>query len=85
MKLSIGAICPGGGSRKNHTGNWRTFRPQVDEKQCSGCGICDDFCPDFSVVLVNGCAVIDLRYCKGCGLCAYECPHEAITMIREGG
>ncbi len=85
MKLNIGCICGPGGSRKNMTGSWRAFRPVVDEEKCVGCGICETYCPDASIKIVDNIAEINLNYCKGCGICKNECPRDAIKMIEEGG
>jgi pyruvate ferredoxin oxidoreductase delta subunit len=78
---------PGGWSsdpgEASMTGTWRTFRPVVDPEKCIGCGICEMYCPEASVKILDQKAQIDYDYCKGCGVCANECPQEAITMIRE--
>jgi pyruvate ferredoxin oxidoreductase delta subunit len=65
------------------TGTWRTLRPIVDEEKCVGCGLCEMYCPEASVKIVNRKAVIDYDYCKGCGVCANECPQDAIQMSSE--
>ena len=83
-KLTAGAvIIEPGSSAKYETGSWRNFCPVVDEKKCTGCGMCWLFCPD-SAVKKGKPATIDLRYCKGCGICANECPFKAIIMVSEG-
>lgn len=68
----------------NLTGYWRVIRPVVDKAKCKRCTICWKFCPDGSIVLVDGVPEIDLNYCKGCGICAHECPSKCITMVQEG-
>ncbi|MEW6622665.1 MAG: 4Fe-4S dicluster domain-containing protein [Bacillota bacterium] len=80
--LTEGAVCEGGKSRLNKTGNWRTMRPEVADT-CNGCGLCELFCPDSSIYLQEKRAVIDYDYCKGCGICARECPKGAIEMKEE--
>lgn len=65
------------------TGDWRTFKPIVDEEKCTGCGLCHLFCPDGAASIVDGKAKIDYDYCKGCGICASECPSKAIEMVKE--
>jgi pyruvate ferredoxin oxidoreductase delta subunit len=83
MRLRVGGVCAAGGSKVEHTGNWRTFRPVVDNNECSKCGICETFCPD-SCVEINdlGCN-INYTYCKGCGICEHQCPFKAIKMEVE--
>ena len=73
--------------RENKTGDWRTFRPEIDREKCIKCGMCEDFCPE-------GCisgprdeakkpAKVDYDYCKGCGICAANCPVKCIQMKEE--
>ncbi len=76
-----------GSSRKNKTGTWRTFRPEVSDK-CTGCGMCAWFCPEHCIeVKQKGGkkkATIDYDYCKGCLICVAECPVKAMTAKKEG-
>ena len=80
--LNVGSVTEGGKSRNIRTGDWRAFRPEVGEN-CIGCGICEIFCPDMSIQIIEKKCVIDYTYCKGCGICALECPKQAITMKEE--
>ncbi len=70
-------------TKDNKTGSWRTLYPLVDKKKCIGCKICQKFCPDSCIQIINGKSVIDLDYCKGCGICEVECPVKAIRMEEE--
>lgn len=66
------------------TGDWRTFRPIIDESKCRRCLLCWVYCPEGCVERLEGDKIrIDLDYCKGCGICAHECPAKAIKMERE--
>jgi len=66
------------------TGDWRTFRPMINEEKCTNCGICWMYCPEGVIQKNgNGSFEIDYRYCKGCGICARECPTKNIEMKRE--
>ena len=66
------------------TGDWRTFRPIIDQEGCNKCGICWMYCPEGTISKKeDGSFEIDLIYCKGCGICAKECPTNNIKMIRE--
>ncbi len=80
--LTVGAVCAAGGSRLNKTGSWRAYRPEISDA-CNGCGICELFCPDSSILLHEKKSVINYDYCKGCGICAKECPKGAIVMQEE--
>ena len=50
---------------------------------CTVCGNCWLFCPDSSVIPVDGEFQFDYDYCKGCGICAEECPRAAIFIKEE--
>ena len=66
------------------TGDWRTFRPVIDQENCNKCGICWMYCPEGTISRKeDGSFGIDLVYCKGCGICAKECPTKNIEMKRE--
>jgi len=69
-----------GSSMQYKTGTWRTFKPILDKKKCTKCGICFVFCPD---VAISPDFEIDYDHCKGCGICAHECPVKAIEMEEE--
>ncbi|KJS19556.1 MAG: pyruvate synthase [Clostridiaceae bacterium BRH_c20a] len=80
--LTIGAVCEAGKSRLNKTGSWRDYYPEITAK-CTGCGICELFCPDSSITIIDKKCIINYDYCKGCGICANECPKTAILMKEE--
>lgn len=88
-RLTLGAVVEPGTSRLYLTGQWRLSRPVVDEARCNGCGVCDFYCPDAALAVVDReggsgrVARIDYDYCKGCGICAVECPRKAVEMVPE--
>jgi len=53
----------------------------IDERKCSGCGLCVSACHEGAIGLVNGVAKL-LRddYCDGLGNCLPACPTGAITL-----
>jgi MinD superfamily P-loop ATPase len=54
----------------------------IREKDCSGCGICRDYCR-FDAVERNdesGAYTIDPVACEGCGVCVRFCPEHAIDF-----
>jgi pyruvate ferredoxin oxidoreductase gamma subunit len=67
------------------TGSWRYSRPVFDLDKCTGCGLCEMYCPDSCILVEGDKYQADLTYCKGCGICAYECPKEASRMVAEEG
>jgi pyruvate ferredoxin oxidoreductase delta subunit len=83
MTVNMGAIIKEPGSSvKNLTGSWRAFKPIVTNK-CMGCGICEWYCPDLAIKIVDKKARIDYDHCKGCLICMNECPHKAIKKEIE--
>jgi len=72
-----------GTSIANKTGQWRNFKPVVEESKCVKCGICIQFCPEGIMGVKGEVPDIDYDYCKGCALCAEECPQKAIRMELE--
>lgn len=73
-----------GNARTYHTGDWRSFSPQLHKERCIKCGLCWIFCPDMAYVQSpEGFYLVELDYCKGCGICARECPTGAISMVEE--
>lgn len=69
-----------------HTTN---FIPNVDQKDCNGCGKCTDVCPVEAMVLSSAndpkqikrkkATLLD-AYCLGCGVCVRVCPKSCIGM-----
>jgi Fe-S-cluster-containing hydrogenase component 2 len=55
----------------------------VDEKRCSGCGLCVDLCPVEAITLQDDVATIDQSLCTECETCAAACPERAILTITE--
>ena len=83
-ELSPGCVVQPGSSRDNHTGDWRSCLPVIQEERCIQCGLCWAFCPDAAQIQKpDGYFSVDLDYCKGCGICAMECPTGAIHMEKE--
>jgi len=53
----------------------------VEEKKCTGCGICVEACP-VDAITIDQVAKIDAATCTNCGSCMTECPNGAISMER---
>lgn len=74
-----------GSSRKCKTGDWRTFRPVIDQGKCIKCYQCWQVCPDAAIRVdeKTGVVSIDYDYCKGCLICVKQCPVKAIAKEVE--
>jgi len=85
MKFNTGAVVTEPGSSVNYkTGDWRVFRPAIDQNKCTKCSICWQVCPDNAIrVDKNEKYTINHDYCKGCLICVKECPVNAIDKEVE--
>jgi ferredoxin len=58
---------------------------RIDEKKCTGCGVCMPNCPEGALKIIDGKArLISDLFCDGLGACIGHCPEGAIaTEERE--
>ncbi len=60
---------------------------ELDAENCSGCGLCAQFCPTDALCYIGDGASFSLEFtparCVGCGLCATACPEDAIRFGPE--
>jgi pyruvate ferredoxin oxidoreductase delta subunit len=78
-----GILLEPGSAMKYKTGDWRAFKPIIDQGKCINCLLCWIFCPDAAILRKEKSVDVDYDYCKGCGICANECPVKAIMMVEE--
>lgn len=78
-----GILFEPGSAMKYKTGDWRAFKPNVDQGKCINCLLCWIFCPDVSIYRTEKTVEVDYYHCKGCGVCSNECPTKAIDMVKE--
>ncbi len=52
----------------------------VDMQVCGGCGKCAEACPNDSIEIVDGKAIVNEDECLDCGVCEGACPNGAITI-----
>jgi MinD superfamily P-loop ATPase len=53
--------------------------PVVDERACTGCGLCAGACEFNALLALPRRPLLLPELCHGCGTCAYICPEEAIS------
>jgi heterodisulfide reductase subunit A len=61
---------------------------EVNEKQCTGCGLCESVCPYQAIEIVTKRTVVGEKQvaqvnktlCKGCGACAASCRSNSIDL-----
>ncbi len=59
-----------------------TLHPVIDTNKCLGSGACVKACPEHSLGIVRGKAVlVQPDHCIGHGACETACPVEAITLV----
>jgi len=54
------------------------IHPWINEKKCTNCEICLDYCSTQAITQKDGCAVIDKEKCIGCGECLVVCKPGAV-------
>lgn len=53
----------------------------IDEKKCTGCGLCMPNCPEGALQIINGKArLVGDLFCDGLGACLGHCPEGAINI-----
>lgn len=58
-----------------------SFIANLEEEECSSCGVCIDRCQVKALSMDEGVIDINSQLCIGCGLCVSTCPTEALTMV----
>jgi len=57
---------------------------EIDEKKCTGCGLCTTACAEGAIELRDGKArLVSEVYCDGLGACLGECPEGALAVIER--
>lgn len=83
VKIVDGSI-NAGTSLENRTGNWKTFKPEVDFNRCIHCMFCVNYCPDICIPVKNEKRLeTNLEMCKGCSICVEICPVKCIKMVKD--
>jgi len=57
---------------------------EINEKKCTGCGLCIPGCPEGALQIIDGKArLVSNLFCDGLGACLGECPEGAISTIER--
>lgn len=65
-------------SRKGKLQQHSTAKPEIIQKECTGCGTCVEWCPQDAITLNADLALIDSEKCIGCGQCLAMCRFNAV-------
>lgn len=57
-----------------------TITTEINLELCTGCGLCVTVCPDNTITLVDGKALVSGDKCMACGHCQAACPAQAILV-----
>ena len=58
---------------------------EIDERVCTGCGICVETCPTDVFRLDGGRSLAYVAYpedCQACFICVFDCPHDGAVTVR---
>ena len=58
--------------------------PEVDEKACTHCGLCQDVCEYNAIAVLKNRVMVFPELCHGCGACSLLCPEKAIKEVGKG-
>ena len=66
-------------SKKGKLRQHAAMKPEIDERTCTGCGMCIKWCPADAIAMKGDVACIDSDQCIGCGECMAVCRFNAVT------
>ncbi|MBD3300647.1 MAG: DUF362 domain-containing protein [Candidatus Moranbacteria bacterium] len=79
-QLSMGCASRGG-KLAMHMGE----KPQINQKKCVKCHLCETRCNENAITINEKESFIDQNKCVGCGACTAVCPHNAISIMSVKG
>jgi len=82
LATSLGAalknIGMGFASRKGKLRQHSAMKPKINDKKCTGCEECVEWCPENAIRMAGNTAKIDGKLCIGCGECLTVCRFDAV-------
>jgi anaerobic sulfite reductase subunit C len=60
--------------QENDIGLSGVIDPVLSEESCSGCGLCEESCPNHAIEIESGLPKIEELKCLNCGRCIEACP-----------
>jgi Pyruvate/2-oxoacid:ferredoxin oxidoreductase delta subunit len=71
---------PRGISDQNRARVQPVLKAVVDTRKCTGCGACEEYCPEGAIRIRRGVARVNREACVGCANCIPLCPVQAISL-----
>ena len=60
-----------------------SVKPQIIPEICTGCGVCEDNCPERAIEINDGKACIDQKRCIRCYCCHELCPNNGVELRKN--
>jgi ferredoxin len=55
----------------------------TDSSKCTGCGICEKYCPTAAIKVVEKKVKLDAEKCIGCGQCVHQCARAVLELVEN--
>jgi len=55
----------------------------TDSSKCTGCGICEKYCPTAAIKVVEKKVELDAKKCIGCGQCVHQCTRAVVELVEN--
>jgi Pyruvate/2-oxoacid:ferredoxin oxidoreductase delta subunit len=55
----------------------------TNSSKCTGCGMCEKYCPTAAIKVVEKKSVLDTKKCIGCGQCVHQCVRSVVALVEN--